>query len=493
MTVNFRLNGFIDAARQAYAQPQQKIICANASSAEVTTKSAPLFSTGSSKNENRQTWDVFFKCLNETVGKEKVDWICNRYRNRYNFQKIAASGAPLLPKHVKVFSVGSNQVRVVDVKKVVGGAKLKTMSCERLTSCIARANPFPWIGKKINPFSLWGAPSKLIAHFFHNQLLMDREKQVLFEGCKNLSFHAWLERFTKVTVNRELIEGQIIPAPGGGGKLDYYRVYRKIATGDGLVAYALKPCCWDSRLKALVVFRPTQWAPSSEDATESLCNDFEPKIGDTGWRRALPHFEILMTDPHFRRNNQKVEVAGFSLGGVHAQRFLTNYCESVSKATFYADPGIDDETAQAAASRINAMPRRPNNPLYIEISRAKGDFCHYVGDKHIGWGVNHPDVNIELLEIDHNNKSITGSYLHVHRFFDNNEFDYQVTKHEGYEALQTHLDNTKRGFDILTYENSRKVWGRALCIALKVIAVGIQFFTSLIGLKVLRKSNEPAL
>lgn len=488
MAAHFRLNGFVEATRSAYTQPQPKILYADPHSLEVTAKPAPRFTNA--KAENRKTWEIFFTCLNETIGKEKVDWICNRYRDKYNFQKLAKNGSPLLPKHIQAISAASSQIRASDIKRIFHGAKLKTITARQMSAFIGAANPFPWIGKKINPFSLWGSPSKLSAFFFHDKVLMDREKQSLFDGCTHLSPYAWLERLTKVIVNRELFEGQIIPSPDRDGQVDYYRIYKKIATGDGLVAYALKPCCKDSKLQPLLVFRPTQWCPTNEDFIESLCNDVEPNIGELGWKRAEPHFQTLLADPHFRRNNQKINIAGFSLGGAHAQRFLAKHYDFVSTATFYADPAVDDKTAQAAADKINAMPRRPHDPLYIEVSRAKGDYCHYVGDKHVGWNISHPDVNVQLLEIDHNNKQIEGSYLHATRFFDSHEFNYRVERHEDRVALGKHLDNTQRGFEVLSYENSRQVWGRAVYFAIMVVSGCIRFFSGMFGLKVLRKSNE---
>src|SRR5690348_3167041 len=123
--------------------------------------------------------------------------------------------------------------------------------------------PFPVVCSYVNPVTI---PQRktLYDKLFHNVFKKDKEKQLLFSDVTNLSPEAWIERFSKTIASRELIEGQIIPAPGRNGGIDYFKVYRKIA-GDGLVAYALKPAASDSTLKPTLIFRPTQWALSNED------------------------------------------------------------------------------------------------------------------------------------------------------------------------------------------------------------------------------------
>src|SRR5580692_9374098 len=99
--------------------------------------------------------------------------------------------------------------------------------------------------------------------------------------------------------------------------------------------------------------------------------------------------------------------------------------------------------AERVAQRMNQMPRR-TEPLNIQIFWTKGDFCHYVGGKHVGWGITHPDVNIQLIEIDHDNKMAAAFNLHAYRFLDNNQFAYQMQIYEDPEQLFNHLDNSKR-------------------------------------------------
>src|SRR5581483_6534378 len=113
-------------------------------------------------------------------------------------------------------------------------------------------------------------------------------------------------------------------------------------------------------------------------------NDAQGNVGEMGWQACQNALKELMSDPKFRDNNENVSVAGYSLGGAHAQYFLAEHGELVSNAVFYADPSVDDSTAEQFAERMNAMSRR-TEPLNIQIFRLKGDFCHYVGGKHVGW------------------------------------------------------------------------------------------------------------
>jgi len=325
------------------------------------------------------------------------------------------------------------------------------MTRRHLQEKIRYVQPFPIVGSCRDPMQMEASPGSFFAYFFHDKVLMDKEKQSIFSNVGELSFDAWMERFSKVATSRELLEGQLIPAPGQEGELDYYKVHRKIATGDGLIAYALRPATGDSIFKPMIFFRPSQLAFSNEDAFQTYLNDVQKNVGEMGWVAAKTLFEQLMNDPHFRKPDERVSIVGYSLGGAHAQRFLECHYENTSQAVFYSDPAIDDDTAERIRAKMNGMPRR-SEPLNIQIFRIKKDFCHYVGDKHAGWGVTHPDVNIQLNEIDHEDKKISAMILHSHRIFDNAAFPYQIhyyeNSEENSEKLFNLLDNAKRGPDI---------------------------------------------
>lgn len=488
MTSVIRLNHFISVANQIYSAPVSHCLMADVHGLGVSPQPLARSTISRASEDNKRTWRVFKESLIGTIGQKKFDWICQRYRSRINFTHLERSGRPLLPKHVELFSIGSSQLLSRDIKNG-SRVKLKTMTRSQLQERIRTAQPFPIVGNYIDPVNISGPPGTLAAHFIHDKLLMDKEKQLLSSDAEWLSFPAWQERFSMVTVNRELIEGQVIPVPGLDGHLDHYKVHRKIATVDGLVAYALKPAASDSTLKPMIVFRPTQWALSNEDAFATYLNDAQPSVGEIGWNSAKDLFDTLMKeDTHFRRNNEKISISGYSLGGAYAQRFLAVHHENVAHAVFYNDPSIDNATAERFAEEVNQLPHR--EPLNIQIFRTKGDFCHCVGEKHVGWGVNHVDVNIQLLEIGLETDDIPA--FHSHRIFDNTRFPYQIQRYENPQELLNHLDNTQRGDAVLWYEKMRALTGGIAFFILTILHEIIKFVTDLLGVKILRSSRDPS-
>lgn len=491
MSSILRINHFVESANRAFDSGTPHYLCASVDSLGVRQSSLPRSWSEETRSENRQTWKIFRESLMDTIGQGKFDWICHRYRSCMNFAQLERTGEPLLPDHVELFSIGSGQVMSRNIKARFP-EKLKTLSREQLEGRIQQVQPFPLVGSYRNPKEITGAPGTTIAYFFHDKKLMDKEKQLLFSDVRSLTYPAWLERMSKVVVNRELIEGQLIPAPGADGRIDYYKVYRKIATGDGLVAYAMKPVAADTTLRPLVIFRPSQWAFSNEDCFETYLNDVQHHVGEKGWKAASEHLDRLMGDSHFRRDHQKISIAGYSLGGAHAQYFLAAHADHISHAVFYNDPGVDTQTAEQLAERLNQAPRR-SEPLNIQIFRMKGDFCHYVGSKHVGWGIRHPDVNIQLLEVDHENKQVAAFTLHAHRIFDNTIFPYRMDCVEDEGRLFNLLDNTKRGADVYWYEKIRLVWGKAAFMAIYTISKLIALISWFFGVQILRSSKDPSI
>lgn len=487
MAAVLRIDHFARAANEAYATSSAKYLRAVPEDIGVDQLNLPFFFSSQNKELNSSTWKIFRESLIGTIGKRKFDWICHRYQ--LNFVQKEVSGQPLLPEHVEAFSVGAAQIVTRDIKKHFPGVKISSYSREELTEKMRRVQPFPIVCKYKDPVHIWGSPSSLAAHVFHDKLLMDKEKQLLFSDTERLSFPAWQERFVKATINRELLEGQLIPAPGSDGRIDYYKVYRKIAAGDGLVAYALRPATCNSSLKPFIGFRPSQVALSNEDAIETYLNDVQPNIGQMGWTSAKHLFEELMKDPHFRRNNEKIAIAGYSLGGAHAQYFLADHADHVSHAVFYNDPSIDNETAERFAQKMNQMPCRIE-PLNIQIYRMEGDICDCAGEKHIGWGVEHPNVNIQLMRSNHENDQMNALLLHSHRIFDNTQFPYHMRCIENTKELFEQLDNSERGIDILWYEKMRRLWGTVAFYTIRIFARFIHSVSHLLEIKILRRSSD---
>jgi hypothetical protein len=489
MSSLLRINHFVEAANRAYTPSNAKYLLASEREMNVRQFALPSSFSAEDKELNRETWKIFRASLVDTLGEEKLNWIGHRYQ--LNFNQMQAQGEPLRPEHVESISVGASQILTGDIKKRFP-QKISTLTSEQLTAQMRVVQPFPIVGGYQDPMRITGSPSTFTAHFCHNKLLMDKEKQLLSSDIGRLTFPAWLERFSKATVNRELIEGQLIPAPGQDGRIDYYKVFKKIGTGDGLVAYALRPATSNSTLKPLVAFRGTPLALSSEDAVEAYLNDVQSNVGEMGWKAAVGEFQTLMSDPHFRAGNEKICLAGYSLGGAHAQYFLAQHASAISHAVFYSDPSVDNETAESFAKEINRSQRR-TEPLEIEIYRTLGDFCHCVGRKHVGWGVVHPDVRVRLIEIDcKDKKTATLGSLHLHslRIFDNTAFAYQKQTFQDAQQLMKRLDNSSRGPDIFWYEQVRCFWSGIAFYFFLGLSEMVKLISMIFNVKILRSSRK---
>jgi hypothetical protein len=113
-----------------------------------------------------------------------------------------------------------------------------------------------------------------------------------------------------------------------------------------------------------------------------------------------------------------------------------------------------------------------------------------MGGKHVGWGVDHPDVKIQLMNVSHDDKNAKVFTLHAHRIFDNDKYPYQMTCHEDKEQLFNLLDNSKRGSDVVWYEGMRRLWGEIAYAAFSAIAKVMNFISNFFGLRILRSSKK---
>ncbi len=484
MSAIIALRNFERAAQEAFqTNPQQQLI-AHREGSEVIKASLPSSVTPEVRELYKKTWAVFRKSLIEVVGRQKVEWVCHRYR--FSIDQMERDGRPLLPEHVELFSIGLSQHLSQDILQI--GEKISQLSRQEIQSRLKKVHVFDILGKYTEPVRLSGTSPSYRAWFFHDRALMDKEKQILLSDIGTISFPAFLERLSKTLVNRELQPGQLIPVAGRDGSLDYYRVYRKIIRG-GLVADALKPAARDSTLKPLLVFRPTQFALSNMNAYQSYLDDLQPCVGKMGYESAKPYLAQLMHHSNFRRNGEKIDACGYSLGGTHNQLFVADFYEDVSTAIFHNNPCVDHETAERFAQRISTMGAR-TEPLNIQIYRTTGDVFHFGGDKHLGWNVDHPFVNIQLNIIDHASKKISSLGLHAYRIFDNHIHNYQIRSIEDKQELFDHLDNSKRGAEAIWYETTRRVWSMTVYSLLSSIHSVLSVMRNVFGIRILREVNH---
>ncbi len=465
MSSNIRIHNFIQAAQLADSNnplvmdSSGRVKCVHSSSIE----------------ENRSSWRYLITSLNQILGVNKVASIFYRYG--LSVDGIVQSGKPLLPTDIELCGVGSSRIFTKDLKKA--GEKLKSISSQELQKRWSLANPFP-----VNSCKFPLLPAKWINH---NPLFMDQDAQNLLFDMHTLSFESWLERFSKCVVSYELEEKQLIPAPGINGQTAFYKVHQKII-GYGLVAYALKPVGKNTLLKPYIVFRPTQTNLSRLDAVETYLNDFELHIGRSGYQHNKHKFDQLMTNKKFCSDRNKIGIAGYSLGGVYAQRFLIDYWGKVSEAVFYNDPSVEKDLAELFANTMNAQP--PNKaPLKLTIVRVEGDLIHYIGDKHVGWGITHPNVSVRVLKFDRSDRQNTKSQLHATRVFDTVDRDYTMYVIHQPQELRNDLDNARRGNAFAWYQKIHRVWGRVISFFLGGIMLICKGIGAIFKIKILRSGH----
>ncbi len=258
--------------------------------------------------------------------------------------------------------------------------------------------------------------------------------------------NADLEVFVKKTICESLQKDQTFKMKREDGGVDTYTVYKKIA-GKGLVSYALTPDRND--LPPLLVFRCTEPDFSKEMSLESIQNDFNVRLGQSGWNAVKGHFDNLMNDQTFRPSNQKIKVAGYSLGGVHAQHFIAKHHENVKHGIFYSAPSAPSDVARNFAKEINSANRR-DDPLTLQIFRTTGDVCHHVGDKQLGCGVNTPNARVTLFEAsipgDEGISIFPSKTLEKHAKLvcDKNKVDFKIVVTTDPKDLERELNNIKR-------------------------------------------------
>lgn len=299
----------------------------------------------------------------------------------------------------------------------------------------------------------------------------------------NDPFSAWLEQFVKVTINYKISFKKSIPVTTKTGKIEHYKIHRKIAS-NGLLAFALKPAEKNSSLSPLIVFRATETNIFAEEALASMQNDLDARMGERGWMASQKEFTALMEDPEFRNPDEKVKVAGYSLGGAHAQYFILDHFTNVSYGCFYNNPSVHADVAEEFARRINEEDLQDR--LVLQIFRTDGDLFHLFGSKHLGCGVNHPSVSTQLLEIRYPAQQMFDLSLHSRRIFDTDRFDYRVVECVSPRHLIHLLDNTKRDPVSSFLEKTRSKFGRFFSFFIGGIALFIKWLYKTLGFKITR-------
>jgi hypothetical protein len=206
-------------------------------------------------------------------------------------------------------------------------------------------------------------------------------------------------------------------------------------------------------------------ALSAEDSLETFMNDVQINIGEWGYASVRDQFKKLMKDAAFCSPHQSLVIAGYSLGGAFAQRFIVDFWKQISRIFLFNSPSVEAELAERFAKRVNAS-SPTGDPIQMKIYRScaggEGDVAHIVGEKHLGWGINHPRFKIELTEYHYIKDffSTIGDriWLHSRRVLDNDHGHFNPKKIDP-KKLNKHLNNESRGPIIFWYEKMRKMWG----------------------------------
>ncbi len=450
---------------------------------------------------NRKAWQVFERVVNQAYNpddrfSDRVKHFSTRYG--LHFEKFSQEGTtPLRVQHVEKACVGGAKIFARDLQILAGTRPLAKLSTGEIENNFAvLRNPFFLRDPKEGIDRVRGGPDSCGDFFYYNpfkadgkRLHLDLNVTRLFDReHTQLPDFPFLDRLTKRMLSLGLEIGEIISAPDADGNLDFYKVYKKIGTGDGLVAYAFKPLREGSKLKPLIAFRQSGTAfASQEDAVETWRNDTDKEIGKMGFEAAREIFRQLFKDPNFLPPGTKLRGSGYSLGDAQLQRVLAEFPEDFDEVVFINGPSVDTETATRFKNQINALPVEGREKLKIHIYRNraqhvdKGDIADYGGEKHVGWGITNPDFPVYLTEFVRE-KTDERPLLRVHAdcALDPDATEpYTVKTYTG-EELQQQLDNSQRGAAVAWYEQFRLSW--AVQVVFGIVFGVYSFLKCLLGL-----------
>lgn len=365
---------------------------------------------------NQKAWQVYFHEALHTYGYDKIEKVLHRYFQPY--ENPFCHVQPFTPEIVEKIEVGASYLTIEDLRKKALGQDLSKMEDEQIFDYMKAMNHRPYFGKKIEDIGT--QPTEEDALYYYNLFLAEKEALQLFQPSEGMrEKHAYEELMAKMIAPRLPREGTIFTVPVGGHDVCYFTVHKILVTGEGLVALAMKPITESGAKKhpPFLVFRAAQMYYTGLDALSTWVNNCEWNVGLSGYTSGKEKLQELMTDPEFRSPDQRIQVMGFSLGGVHAQRFVCDYVEDVEEAIFFNDLAIEEETADRFAEKVRAWPE-DHPKVKFTVYRADEDHYAYFGDVHVGKGCNdHPAFDLDYVEIFSNIEFPPGGFLHTFRFF----------------------------------------------------------------------------
>lgn len=463
-----------------------------------------------SRTLNRRTWEAFETALRSAFSAPRFENTVNRYN--INFELNKDKGLPLTRRYLEAAGIAASCPYVFQYQEHLGRHKIRDQPVSVLQDLNMAMTHHGYLGKDVpDPEEISGGPQKVIEYISQDYQTMDQRRCRLYEGVENMPskdpnigrLHRYYSRLTMgiisllETKKEERDVGVIIPAPGARkGEIDFYKVYDIVCYG-GLTAVALVPLSNDSTLSPILSFRCTKQSFGQADSVESMLNDIEENIGESGYKMSKHVLDKLMKDPEFLRGKKPI-VTDYSLGGAHATYFMRDHWREVAECVCFNWVGSDEEGPMQIAKEINALPENQAPPP-IYGYRNKGDHANYVGKKHLGWGITHPKAIVQVIEFDiddlpkpdeenifHPTEVMKWLNIHAVRPLDcKRPYKYRI--YRGKECNDI-LDTYRRNGSI---EDKRKKWGVSLLHkVISGIYQTLDFFFRLFGIQYFRKNLQ---
>lgn len=451
----------------------------------------------------KRTWEAFERAIRETFTERRIEKVCRDYAfskdDELNWFKFKQTDCPaLMSRHVEMWGVASANIHVADLLDKGDPSEL---TLEELHSAYIEADPIHCLSTSVDHTN----PRELYEYFGQAQVYHDRRRINFYKDIHKLSPHSYLQRLAMVITSCEPPEGALIPAPTHDGGIDFYKVHCVVAA-EGLYAVALTPVSKQSKLKKTILFRPTATTPGQTDMLKSWINNVEELNGLTGYTAGKKQLAELMKDPTFRKEGEKIVVSAYSLGGAHCGYFCRDFWPDIEEAVFFNDvSNSDTKVAEDLAKEINALPDHawgPKVTIYRAVSSKDGnygDWAHYMGKKHVFWGIKHPGTFVRVISFILPDLPVprdfsTWGRFHSYRYLDEggeNPYDkYDFKLFIGPTLVDRELDNDKRGERIRNYEVLRRSLGtNILYHVISVVSRILDFIFRFFGIPFLRMSE----
>jgi len=388
---------------------------------------------------NKRAWRAFRHAVNREFTKEKRDEICERYR--FDWNGFAYSSNPLKREFVEFFGTGAANPTTWDLQRASDRNSwfhhpIEAQFPKEIHLLFEESTEARYIGDMRDPSEVHGGAKELHENLTHVQLNTDQQRANLFRGVEKLTsrdpniprMHPYYSRLEMGIVSHLETKQNckdvdlVIPAPGvRDGKVEYYKVHDIISEG-GLSAVALVPLSKHSSLSPIVAFRCTKQNPGQTDFIPSILNNMEKHIGKSGYKASFNKLQDLMNDETFTKGG-KVKVLAYSQGGGYAGYFLNDFWPQVDEFVGFNIVGSDARIVENIARGINSL-ESTEIPPSITLHRNEGDWVNKSGEKHIGWGITHPNAKVQVIEW-----SLTGTPLPTDDVWDAEQVKLWLTVH----------------------------------------------------------------